>query len=35
MTGAGYRGYLSIEFEEKEDPTIGVPRFVDVLKVFR
>jgi sugar phosphate isomerase/epimerase len=35
MTGAGYRGYLSIEFEEKEDPMIGVPRFVDVLKAFR
>jgi sugar phosphate isomerase/epimerase len=34
MTAAGYRGYLSIEFEEKEDPKIGVPRFVDALKRY-
>jgi sugar phosphate isomerase/epimerase len=29
---AGYRGYLSIEFEEPEDARIGVPRFVEQLK---
>jgi sugar phosphate isomerase/epimerase len=32
LDAAGYQGYLSIEFEEKEDPKSGVPRFVDVLK---
>lgn len=32
MDGAGYQGYLSIEFEEPEDPEVGVPRFVEYLK---
>src|SRR5207248_4715841 len=32
MDRAGYRGYLSVEFEEKEDPRAGVARFVEYLK---
>ena len=32
MEAAGYRGYISIEFEEKEDPREGVPRFAETLK---
>jgi len=32
MDEAGYRGYLSIEYEEKEDPRAAVPRFVEHLK---
>jgi len=36
MQQAGYRGYISIEFEEPEDPREGVPKFVEELKtVFR
>jgi sugar phosphate isomerase/epimerase len=29
---AGYRGYISVEYEESEDPASGVPRFVERLK---
>jgi len=29
---AGYRGYLSIEYEEPEDPLIAVPRFASYLR---
>jgi sugar phosphate isomerase/epimerase len=29
---AGYRGYISIEYEEAEDPMTAVPRFVEYLK---
>jgi len=29
---AGYKGYISIEYEESEDPMTGVPRFVEYLK---
>lgn len=32
MTGVGYQGYISVEYEEKEDPAIGVPRFMETLK---
>lgn len=33
---AGYRGYLSIEFEEKEDPDAGVPAFAaELIRIFR
>ncbi len=32
METAGYRGYLSIEFEEQEDPTVGVPRLAGLLQ---
>ena len=32
----GYNGYVSIEYEEKEDASTAVPRFVEYLKgVFR
>lgn len=32
LRSAGYEGYISIEFEEPEDPRAGVPRFVEKLK---
>jgi sugar phosphate isomerase/epimerase len=32
MERAGYRGYISVEYEEKEDPAAAVPRFVDQLR---
>jgi sugar phosphate isomerase/epimerase len=32
MDRAGYRGYLSVEYEEKEDAAVAVPRFVEYLK---
>jgi len=33
---SGYNGFLSIEYEEKEDPKIGVPEFARYLfKLFR
>ena len=32
MRAAGYEGYLSVEFEEREDPRVGVPRFVARLR---
>lgn len=36
MDGVGYRGYIAIEYEEAEDPRVGVPRFVQELeRVFR
>jgi len=36
MDAVGYKGYISIEFEEPEDPREGVPAFVEELKtVFR
>jgi sugar phosphate isomerase/epimerase len=31
LEDAGYRGYISIEFEEREDPRVAVPRFVEEL----
>jgi len=36
MEEVGYKGYISIEFEEPEDPLQGVATFVEELKaVFR
>ena len=36
MEEVGYKGYISIEFEEPEDPVQGVATFVEELKaVFR
>jgi sugar phosphate isomerase/epimerase len=36
LEAGGYNGFLSIEYEEKEDPKIGVPRFARLLfEVFR
>ncbi len=36
MQDVGYRGYISIEYEEEEPPDTGMPRFVAELKrVFR
>lgn len=36
MEQVGYKGYISIEYEEPEDPREGVPAFVEELKaVFR
>lgn len=32
MGDAGYAGYISIEYEEKEDARVAVPRFVETLK---
>jgi sugar phosphate isomerase/epimerase len=32
MEQAGYRGYLSIEYEEADDPMTAVPRFADHLR---
>jgi len=31
LESGGYNGFLSIEYEEKEDPKIGVPRFAKYL----
>jgi sugar phosphate isomerase/epimerase len=31
---AGYKGYMSAEYEGKEDPTVGVPRLVDEIKTL-
>lgn len=36
MDGAGYRGFIAIEYEEEENPRVGMPRFVQELeRVFR
>ncbi len=32
MRDADYRGYLSLEYEEREDPRVGVPRTIKILK---
>ena len=32
VKGAGYRGYISLEFEGKEDPRIGIPKSLDLLR---
>jgi len=34
MEAVGYRGYLNIEYEEPEDPTTGVPAFVEELRTI-
>jgi sugar phosphate isomerase/epimerase len=35
MQAAGYRGYISIEYEDPEDPMTAVPRFVEELRRAR
>jgi hypothetical protein len=36
MERVGYKGHISIEYEEPEDPREGVPAFVEELKgIFR
>ncbi len=32
LRDANYSGYLPIEYEEKEDPMIGIPKFLDKIK---
>ena len=32
LNDAGYRGYLNIEFEEDQDPKLGVPKVVEEMK---
>lgn len=32
LKGAGYRGYVVLEYEEQEDPRVACPRFVDELR---
>ena len=32
LSDAGYRGYLNLEFEEDEDPKVGVPRVIAEMK---
>ena len=32
LSGVGYRGYLTLEYEAKEDPKTGVPSFIHSLK---
>jgi hypothetical protein len=32
LSDAGYRGYVVLEFEEDEDPTVACPRYVDELR---
>jgi sugar phosphate isomerase/epimerase len=32
LRGANYRGYLSIEYEAREDPRTGVPKFAERLR---
>jgi len=32
LRGAGYRGYLSIEYEAKEDPLTALPKHVKAIR---
>jgi sugar phosphate isomerase/epimerase len=32
LTGAGYRGYIVLEYEEAEDPRQACPRYIDALR---
>jgi sugar phosphate isomerase/epimerase len=32
ISDAGYRGYIVLEFEENEDPTVACPRYVDEMR---
>jgi len=32
LRGAGYAGYLVLEYEAKEDPYVEIPRYVDQLR---
>ena len=31
LKGAGYRGYLVLEYEEQEDPKENIPRYMEEL----
>ena len=32
MKGAGFKGYVSLEFEGKENPLTGIPKSLKVLR---
>ena len=32
MKGAGFKGYVSLEFEGKEDPLTAIPKSLKVLR---
>jgi sugar phosphate isomerase/epimerase len=32
LRAAGFKGWISLEFEGKEDPATGVPKSLDVLR---
>ena len=32
LRDAGYRGYVALEYEEKEDPYVAIPRYVEQLR---
>ena len=32
LTGAAYRGYIVLEYEEEEDPRVACPRYLDQLR---
>lgn len=32
LTDAGYRGYIVLEYEEREDPRVACPRYMDQLR---
>jgi L-ribulose-5-phosphate 3-epimerase len=32
MKDAGFTGYVSLEFEGKEDPLIAIPKSLDLLR---
>jgi sugar phosphate isomerase/epimerase len=32
LTDAGYRGYIVLEYEEREDPRVACPRYIDQLR---
>ena len=32
VKAAGFKGYVSLEFEGKEDPMTGVPKSLDLLR---
>ena len=32
LRAAHYRGYIALEYEAKEDPMVGVPRYLDDLR---
>jgi hypothetical protein len=32
LTGAAYRGYIVLEYEEDEEPRVACPRYIDQLR---
>jgi sugar phosphate isomerase/epimerase len=32
LDGVGYRGWICLEYEEKEDPRVACPRYIDQLR---